>query len=121
MGDAEKVRELLASGADFDETDGDGNTALMEACSPNHAPVVRLLIEAGADLEKANNAGRTALKLACKYGPRDACIRLLLDAGASAVGISELEGRHRRAAKDGDTEYVRAAGGGRGGRRGGRG
>ena len=109
-GDAERARELLAASADVDETDHNGETALMYACVSDHlndhAPIIRLLIEAGADLEKASNAGVTPLKRA-SIKRRDACIRLLIDEGASALGIPELENRLLGAAGEGDTECVR--------------
>jgi ankyrin repeat protein len=48
-GDAPKVAELIASGADVNRIAPDGNTPLLDAAIAGHADVVRVLLEAGAD------------------------------------------------------------------------
>jgi ankyrin repeat protein len=64
-GDAERVSELLASGAPFEEgvdARGEhGRSALMAAAGGGHVEVVRALLAAGADPGATDHAGSTAL------------------------------------------------------------
>ena len=80
-GDAARVGELLAAGADVDETDEYGRTALMLASRKVHAPVTRQLIEVAADLEKTGGDGWTALMWP-RYREHAPVVRLLIEAGA---------------------------------------
>ena len=49
-GDIERVRRLLAAGAEVDMRDGARRTPLLLATQANHTEVARLLIDAGADV-----------------------------------------------------------------------
>ena len=49
-GNAERVRELLSTGADVDAKDKNGRTALIWVTSYGHTEIAKMLIEAGADL-----------------------------------------------------------------------
>jgi uncharacterized protein len=51
-GDADEVRRLLGAGADPDDADAEGRTAITHAAYGGHAQVVRLLAEGGADLDR---------------------------------------------------------------------
>ena len=64
---------LLAAGADVNNADAGGNTALMQAAGGGHAAVMRALLTAGADPDKANAVSNTPPLLAAWRG--EACRR----------------------------------------------
>ena len=82
-GNLEKVKDLLAKGADvnaLEKVTGEGHTALFNAASAGHTEVVKLLIEKGAKVNEA--PGKiTALIMAAWAGYTDT-VRVLLQAGA---------------------------------------
>ena len=55
---------MLDGGADIDQKDSDGNTALIFAILNTHYDVAKLLIDRGADLNIVNKDGRGALFVA---------------------------------------------------------
>ena len=57
---------LIARGADVDQTDASGQTALMRAAEQGHLASMRLLIEANADIESQDLQGQTALMRAAE-------------------------------------------------------
>ena len=63
-GDAVEVERLLADGAELDERDGHGVTALGMAVGYNRLPVARILMAAGADVGMTDNRDNTALHYA---------------------------------------------------------
>ncbi|GMI34647.1 hypothetical protein TeGR_g8411 [Tetraparma gracilis] len=65
-GDAKKVRELLAAGADVNHTKegNDGMTALFKAARAGHLEVVKALVGAKANVNKPADNGFTPLKWA---------------------------------------------------------
>ena len=65
------VRDMIASGANVNVKDEEGNTALIEAARNGHDDVVRTLLAAGADTRVKNNQGKTALMLAAQGGHDD--------------------------------------------------
>lgn len=67
-GDEGAVRLLLERGADPNARNGDGLTALMQACSSDYLPVgiVRLLLDRGADVNAVSADGLTALDFALR-------------------------------------------------------
>eukprot|EP01105_Mastigella_eilhardi_P020799 TRINITY_DN4991_c0_g1_i8.p1 TRINITY_DN4991_c0_g1~~TRINITY_DN4991_c0_g1_i8.p1 ORF type:complete len:218 (-),score=54.64 TRINITY_DN4991_c0_g1_i8:91-744(-) len=76
-------RELLRLGADADQQDRHGRTALMIACKAGNAATAELLLEHGAAADARDNGGRTAAHWLCgsvfPTAPECACIlRLLL-------------------------------------------
>ena len=77
---------LLEAGAEVDETDDDGRTALMYAAvSDEMTAAVRLLLDAGADIDRlAGDA--TALTYAVSGGAIDN-VTLLLQRGADITGV----------------------------------
>jgi ankyrin repeat protein len=95
--DEETLRLLLSGGASAKLTTSryDG-TALIAAAHLGHDGVVRQLIAAGAPLDHVNNLHWTALIEAIVLGnggPRhQACVKALLDAGAS-TRLADREGR----------------------------
>lgn len=80
-GDAAAVRTLLADGADANEPQLDGATALHWAAHHNDLELARLLVDAGAQASAANRTGARPIQLAAVNGSAD-MIELLLDAGA---------------------------------------
>ncbi|GMR23345.1 MAG: hypothetical protein BMS9Abin37_1765 [Acidobacteriota bacterium] len=75
-GDVAEIRALLAAGADVDDADPDGRTALMLAAGGNDEALVELLLEAGADAGKRDAEGVSALTIAKAYGFPDIVARL---------------------------------------------
>jgi uncharacterized protein len=67
-GRVEVVRWLLDQGADIDESDRGGQTALCLACSAARPAVVKLLLERGADPAIADRLGWTPLMAASSQG-----------------------------------------------------
>jgi len=57
------VAQLIAAGADVDQTVCQGQPALMEAAFQGHDGVVSQLLAAGADIHIQNKDGKTALAL----------------------------------------------------------
>jgi len=83
-GDLAEVNRLLESGADPDEGDEDGVTALHFAAAAGHLEIVRALAEAGADLDLAEYDGDTALVNASEFG-RLEVVEYLVDHGADVT------------------------------------
>jgi len=63
-GVTEKVKSVLAEGADVNVRDQDGWTALMHASWHGHSEVVGLLLNKGADVNAKASNGGTALMYA---------------------------------------------------------
>lgn len=81
-GDDARVRCWLDAGADPNERDQHGATALMNAAAGGHTGAARLLMERGADPNIATRRdGATALMMAAYRGHAD-MVRLLLAKGA---------------------------------------
>lgn len=100
-GDVPAIERELARGADVEETDERGRTALMWASYKGRTEAVRLLLSAGARIEATNDGGATALIAAGQGGSADVTT-LLLSRGAN-VRAKDYKGRtagawaHRRA------------------------
>ena len=84
------VRLLVRRGADVNQQDAEGLTALMHALGYSDIDVMGALIEAGADLDMRDNEGNTALMMAT-YDQLTKAISILQQAGASQKGIKEVE------------------------------
>lgn len=80
-GDLQRLKQLRAHGAPFDQLDRYGQTALMLAAARGHAEVARWLAESGTDLNRTAKYGLSALMLAALYGHIDVA-HALLAAGA---------------------------------------
>ena len=83
-GDAQIVWLLLENGAQVNQADSDGITALMIAAKRGHAFVVGLLLEKGAQVNQADSDGITALMIAEQNGHMGV-VELLLEAEADAI------------------------------------
>jgi len=81
-GKAEIVLELLEAGADLDQRNSDGNTALWAAAYGENSDIISLLINAGADLDHQNADGVSAMAYAASAG-KTAVVRQLVSNGAN--------------------------------------
>jgi ankyrin repeat protein len=107
-GSLQGVRSALDQGADVDDADANGTTALLLAAFDGHTPIVRLLLDRGADVRARNVQGRTALMCAASGG-FDATVRLLLERGSEVNVQGRAEGFTALmfAANEGHIEVVR--------------
>jgi uncharacterized protein len=80
-GSIDKVKWLLAAGADVEVKDNDGWTALIYASMYGYKEVVQMLLDAGADVEVKDKWGQTALMYASMHERKDV-VQALLAAGA---------------------------------------
>jgi uncharacterized protein len=80
-GDRDALRALLQKGANVNEAEGDGSTALHWASYKDDLQVADLLIKAGANVNAANDLGATPLWTASQNGS-EGMVKRLLDAGA---------------------------------------
>ena len=64
----EAVALLLEAGADVNDSNQAGDTALHGAAAGGSASVIQLLADRGADLNSENQAGRTPLSLTTRGG-----------------------------------------------------
>lgn len=92
---------LLQNGADPNQRDKDGNTALLLAASGNFSDGVQLMLNGKAQVDLANNRGETALIRAVHARDQQAVQALLL-AGADPDRPDSLAGLSARdyAARD---------------------
>ncbi len=86
-GDAERLEELLAAGANADARGPDGQPALVAAAEQGHGEIVARLIAAGCDVDAYAPGQPSALKVAVLSGD-PAMTRALLDAGANVVNLA---------------------------------
>ena len=84
QGDLEALRALIEQGADVNQAEGDGMTALHWAAKMNDAAAAGLLIEAGATIDAGTRiGGHTPLHVASRSGSASVS-RLLLASGTDA-------------------------------------
>ncbi|MGE3277857.1 MAG: ankyrin repeat domain-containing protein [Vicinamibacterales bacterium] len=109
LNDAETVRTLLKDGADVNDAQGDGMTALHWAAMKGNPELVDMLLYAGANVKATTRLGSyTPLHMAAKIG-NGRVIQALLKAGAqvdepTATGATPL----MLAAASGDVPAVQA-------------
>lgn len=80
-GEAAKVRELIACGANIDAVNLDGNNALWLTCFDGDLATIALLVEAGIAIDHRNDNGATCLMYAASAGKAEV-VAALLAAGA---------------------------------------
>jgi ankyrin repeat protein len=97
-GDLAAARAQLAAGADANDAEGDGTSALLWAVYQSSPELVALLLASGADPNLANGFGVTPLLQASRYGDAE-LMRALLAGGADAA----------LAVRDGETPLMAAA------------
>ncbi|MBI3797520.1 MAG: SEL1-like repeat protein [Deltaproteobacteria bacterium] len=100
-GSSEKVKALLAAGADVNTRGSDGESVLIQALrNPGHGlppwsstsanlEVEKVLLEAGADVNAKSKNGESALTIATKYGSAE-MVSLLLQAQGSSPEKKEM-------------------------------
>jgi ankyrin repeat protein len=82
-GDTDLVRQLLRDGADVNEAQGDGMTALHWAAENGDLALAEMLVYAGINLDAGTRIGHyTPLHIASRTGHVEV-VRALLDAGAN--------------------------------------
>jgi len=98
-GEAEKVRELIAQGADVNKGDTDGFTPLFRASENGHVEVVKILLSTNAEVNKADtiNSG-TPLLVASQNGHVEV-VKILLSASAKVNVIVDVNGEAYTALK----------------------
>jgi hypothetical protein len=97
-GDVVAVRAELAAGADANQVESDGSSALLWAAYHSSEDLAALLLARGADPNRANGFGVTPLLQASRNGDVE-MMRALLDGGADVA----------RAVRDGETPLMAAA------------
>ena len=90
-GHGEVLRLLVEAGADMEERNSQGRTALMVASLEGHQGVVEALLRAGAQVEAADEDGGTALMVASLNG-HQGVVEQLLRAERAAAGGEEAAG-----------------------------
>jgi ankyrin repeat protein len=96
-GDIDLVSELMNDPKVrifINETDTNGETALMAACKKGNKDIVKLLLEKGADvnIRKYKN-NRTALMFACRSGNIDIINELLIKGAGKTINDENLDGK----------------------------
>ena len=81
-GDVKEIRRLLKNGENPNQTDEDGQTALMNSATFGHSDVAKILLDNGAQPNQADNDGRTALMRA-ESEKHSEVVKILRDNGAS--------------------------------------
>ena len=105
--DADAIRRLLGEGADPNEPQADGATALHWAAHREHTDAVDLLLGAGADVNAVNRLGASALFLASKNGDADLIERLLAAGADPGLALPAGETPVMTAARSGTARGVR--------------
>jgi len=75
--DIEAVKELVAAGADVNEKDEEGRSALHFACGYGEVECAEYLIEHGADVNALDSSNNTSLHYAAGYGVKEGLDLLL--------------------------------------------
>jgi ankyrin repeat protein len=90
-GTADEVQAALQKGADFNDHDWNGVTALMAAAGNNHNPnVVPVLLRYGAVVDARDKNGESALMFAAERNSDPAVITALLTGGAGLENRDKL-------------------------------
>ena len=106
-GSSIRVQKLLDDGANIEQTDRRGVTALIGSAENGHIELVSMLLEAGADVHRKSGLGYTALTFAA-FGGYAEIAALLIERGANINhrgknGITPLQA----GARSGNAETVR--------------
>ena len=103
-----EIRRLLDDGADPNQADANGITALMWAAYAGYSQIVKALLDGDADPNQANADGDTALMVAAGRG-RTQIVKALLDSGANPNQADDNDSTALMvAASRGRTQIVKA-------------
>ena len=81
---------MASKGAQLDERDADGDTAIHIAARGGDAQALLVLLNMGASIDSLNKNGRSPLHVAVDTG-NDECACLLIDMGANADALGRGE------------------------------
>ncbi len=87
---SEMVRLLIQRGANVNQQDAEGRTALMHTLRYSDIEVTKILVEANADLDIRDNNGNTVLMMA-ELEKSTKIANILKQAGAAQQGLKEVE------------------------------
>jgi ankyrin repeat protein len=107
-GDHRALEALVGSGADLDDAQGDGATALHWAAHRNDLSAATLLIGGGAAVNVENDLGATPLWLAARSGSADMVVKLLQAGAETGVSLTMGETPLMAAARSGASAAVDA-------------
>lgn len=79
--DVDRVKTLIAGGANVDELDPNGDAPLVMAAYLGHSEIVKLLLEAGADVTAVDPGMKATALHAAAYAGRTEAARLLIEHG----------------------------------------
>jgi len=104
------LKYLIEKGADINERDNEGKTALMEAVGSygeQRIQAIKMLLKNGAKVDEASGKGETALIMAAKRHDAET-VRLLLEKG-SGVSAADKQGKTAwtYAFEGGDTAVIK--------------
>ena len=88
-GDIVEINRLVRSGADLQQTDGRGRTAMHVAAFASHDDVVTALAEAGADPNRLENDRYDIITIAAVANDAD-MVRTAIRAGGNAKNITSI-------------------------------
>ncbi len=78
---ADRVRTLIAQGADVDELDANGDAPLIIAAYSGYTGILRLLLEAGADVSVVDPGMKATALHAAAYAGHAGAAKLLIEHG----------------------------------------
>lgn len=86
----QKVKELLEAGADVNQTDASGATALHWAANKGYEGIAKMLINNGADLEAKDGNFQGTPLLWAAYDGSLAVVKVLVDSGCDVDSQNSL-------------------------------
>ncbi|MDF1762255.1 MAG: ankyrin repeat domain-containing protein [Oleibacter sp.] len=92
LGQPDRLAGFLKEGAQIDETDNEGHTALTRAAWRGNTDIVKQLLHAGAKINHQDSLGRTAIAWSLASQPHKDTM-LLLIANKADVNIQDMEGK----------------------------
>jgi ankyrin repeat protein len=101
------VLKWLERGANIDEANGAGETALHQAARNKCTAMVQLLLDKGAKIDATDNDGDTALHMAALYSCKEV-LELLVERGAK-IDANNVKTAQDEAARKGHQAIVQLA------------
>ena len=102
LNNPERIKECISNGADVDERDENGQSALHLAADKGFEACVNVLLEAGADVNAADISGISVLEAAVIGGKLDV-IKILVKAGADP-DQEDMDGETPRSCAEDDDD-----------------